>query len=112
MRKIDSNGPNSIVVMDEPGPGNVCHEYQILRDGKELCVIKFQRGPAKENGEPGVTELDLLEILLDRFAGYQSGPYRCRETACAATKTEEALMWLMRRRDAREKRGVLGTSAV
>lgn len=110
---VETESVNRIVTLDPLGPGNVCHEYQITRDGQELGRIRFQKGPLNEEGSvPGVTDMDLLAILLDRFAGYQGGAYRCRETACAATKCEEALMWLMRRRDNRLKRGVMGTSAV
>lgn len=57
----------------------------------------------------GVLDGDLLEIVRDRLRAFQSGPYSCRENACALTHIEEALMWLSRRAEDRVARNVLGT---
>ena len=108
-----------VVVMDEPGAGNACHEYEV-RDcedvgcvpGKVLGKVSFQNGPIKENGVNGLMNEDLIAIVIDRMDGFQSGDYRCRENAIAKTKLEEALLWLRKRTMDREARGVEGTNVV
>lgn len=122
MRVITShkvNGLNEALlvnVLDTPGPGNACHEYQIRHfeqdhDDIELCNIQFQNGPIAENGVNGVSNEALLAIVEDRLLGFQSGDYACRENALALTKLQEAMMWLHKRTRDRMARGVEGTSA-
>jgi hypothetical protein len=52
---------------------------------------------------------DVLAICLDRLQQHQQGPFACRENALAATKVEEALFWMHRRRASRKARNVSGT---
>lgn len=117
------NGLNKallINVLDQPGQGNACHEYQIIRDTHgngdeydqvELCNIKFQNGPILEAGVNGISGEALLAIVEDRLIGFQSGQFACRENAIALTKIQEAMMWLYKRTRDRMARGVEGTSA-
>lgn len=117
---------NDVFALDEPGPGGACHLYQVCRhntgriseeDGtfrtrpeNMLLTVQMQCGARKEAGStPGVIDADLLEIVRDRLWDFQSGPFACRENACALTHIEEALMWLNRRVEERATRGVLGT---
>lgn len=117
---------NEIFAIDDPGPGGAYHLYQICkRDSGQisdedstfrasaenmLLTIQMQCGPRKEpSAQNGVIDADLLEIVRDRLTAFQSGPYACRENACALTRIEEALMWLNRRAEDRITRGVLGT---
>lgn len=95
-----------INVLDQPGQGNACHEYQIIRDTHgsgdeydrvELCNIKFQDGPILEAGVNGISGEALLAIVEDRLIGFQSGKFACRENAIALLKIQEAMMWLSRR---------------
>ncbi len=116
------NGLNEallINVLDEPGQGNACHEYQIRRwvrnagdsyDDVELCNIQFQNGPIQEFGVNGISGEALLAIVEDRLLGFQSGPFACRENAIALTKIQEAMMWLQKRTRDRMARGVEGTN--
>lgn len=116
------NGLNEslrLVVFDDPGHGNACHEYQIRNiepntgdghDDVEMCLIKFQNGPIAESGVNGISGEALLAIVEDRLIGFQSGPYACRENAVALTKIQEAMMWLQKRTLDRIRRGVEGTS--
>lgn len=116
------NGLNDallINVLDEPGHGGACHEYQIRRwvtgqgdehDDAELCSIQFQNGPIQEHGVNGVSGEALLAIVEDRLLCFQAGPYACRENAIALTKIQEAMMWLQKRTRDRVARGVEGTS--
>jgi hypothetical protein len=118
------NGLNEALlvnVLDQPGQGNACHEYQIIRDTQgngdeydqiELCNIKFQNGPILEAGVNGISNEALLAIVEDRLLGFQSGPYACRDNAVALTKIQEAMMWLQKRTHERMARGVEGTHTV
>lgn len=111
------NGLNEALlvnVLDEPGQGNACHEYQVrlMKHGEndvELCNITFQNGPILEAGYNGISNEALLAIVEDRLAGFQSGAYACRENAVALTKIQEAMMWLQKRTHDRMRRGVEGT---
>lgn len=114
------NGLNDALlvnVLDEPGQGNACHEYQIRKwvhseDDVELCNIQFQNGPIGEVGVNGISNEALLAIVEDRLKGFQSGQYACRENAIALTKLQEAMHWLHHRTRERVARGVEGTRAV
>jgi hypothetical protein len=106
-----------VLVLDEPGQGNACHEYSIggaaaqsLAIADEFGHIKFQNGPVKEFGVNGCHQEDLLAIVIDRLRSFQSGEFACRENAIALTKLEEAVHWLNHRTSDREQRGVEGTN--
>lgn len=118
---------NDVFAIDEPGPGGAHHLYQVCRrntgrisedDGtfrtrpeNMLLTVQMQCGARKEPGSiHGVIDADLLEIVRDRLQDFQSGPFACRENACALTHIEEALMWMNRRVEDRMTRGVLGTA--
>ena len=122
MKEIISGNPNSkILVLDEPGQGNACHEYEVrrvaspdatLEQGDYFAKVSFQNGPVKEFGVNGCHQEDLLEIIVDRLGSFQSGNFACRENALALTKCEEALMWLKHRTIGRVKRGVEGKNVI
>ena len=131
MRELTShkvNGLNEalkIQVLDEPGPGNACHRYQI--EWREVAEparaeparrlfhgtvhINFQNGPIGEAGVNGISNEALLAIVEDRLLGFQSAVYACRENEIALTKLQECLMWLHARTRDRLVRGVEGTTA-
>jgi hypothetical protein len=118
------NGLNEaleITVLDEPGQGGACHQYQIeLKEGRfqnvvmtggvESVVIPFQNGPIQEHGVNGISGEALLAIVIDRLRCFQAGPYACRDNAIALTHLEDSLMWLQKRTRDRLARGVEGTS--
>ena len=120
MERLDtiqkSNNLNTLYRDGEAGPGRACHDYVVSfgyglpEDDSDGVHIRFQCGPRKEpESMKGVLDGDLLEIVRDRLRAFQSGPYSCRENACALTHIEEALMWLSRRAEDRAARNVLGT---
>jgi hypothetical protein len=99
---------------------NAPHRFDVTTmkerlDGKEgelevaIESIHFQEGPIIENGVNGVTNEDLLAMVLTRLEHFQNSDFRCRENALAITKIEEALLWLKKRTLDREIRGVEGT---
>jgi hypothetical protein len=120
MRQLTShkvNGLNDqleILVLDEPGSGNACHEYGInMLTGTPGCsgpVINFQNGPIVENGVNGISQEALLAIVEDRLKSFQAGEYACRENAIALTHIQDAMHWLHHRTRERVARGVEGTS--
>ena len=75
--------------------------------------ITWQNGPLgrdEERKEPnGAFVEDVLEICAERLRFYQSSKFRSRENALAITKIEEAILWLNKRTQEREARGVEGT---
>lgn len=114
------------VYAGEKGVGGASHDYIIVKAGSVvydeqentltvnpediLETIRFQEGARKDpNATHGLTDQDLLEIVRDRLKGFQSGDMPTRETACALTHIEEALLWLSKRIKDRIERGVLGT---
>lgn len=116
LRMQRNNNLNDIVYDDVAGPGNGRHHYQVFIKGNAESVasplldIQFQEGSRKDpNAIAGVLETDLLEIVRHRLQCFQDGDYRTRENACALTHIEEALMWLNKRVEDRQERGVLGT---
>ncbi len=98
-----------IVVMDEPGVGGACHEYELRIPDGHSTRISFQNGPIKENGINGLTQEALLAIVMDQLRAFQRGPFSCRENALALTKLEEAQHWLHHRTRERMARDVEGT---
>ena len=121
MQEITShkvNGLNEallVQVLDPPGSGNACHEYQVRlwekdQEDVELCNIRFQNGPITEAGVNGISNEALLAVVEHRLQGFQSGEYACRENAVALTKLQESMMWLQKRTRDRMARGVEGTS--
>ena len=105
------NNLNKVFVRDIVGAGNGRHEYCIAdNDGNELLTLKYQQGARfTEGAVSGILDQDLLEIVRHRLQCFQEGDYRTRENACALTKLEEVLMWMAKRADDRDERGVLGT---
>ena len=117
-KQNEANEQSTVQVVDEPGHGGACHEYRAHVEShpergraveRGLMCLSFQNGPIKEVGVNGITHEVLLAVLIDRMRGFQAGDYSCRENAIALTKLEEALMWLNKRTQGREARGVEGT---
>jgi len=116
--KIGTRKYAKVVCYGVPGNGNDCHEYAVLnshpsensKDLPPLTYVRFQNGPIKEAGVNGCQNEDLISMVIDRLQGFQEGAFACRENAIAMTKLEESLMWLRKRTQDREDRGVEGTN--
>lgn len=108
-----------ITVIDDAGPGGANHEYVVTwpdsavdapgmaHAGGNSLRIKFQKGPVPE-GRNGVTQEDLLQIVEDRLACFQEGPFACEENDMALAWVRAAVWALRRRTDARRAQGVEG----
>lgn len=118
MREItahhDGHGLNESIEIeaDEPDQSGASHFYVATIDGVVVARIQFQKGPRGVQGStPGATEAAILAVIADRLAGFQSGPWSCRENALMLTKVQESIHWTRHRADERANRGVLGTYA-
>lgn len=116
---IGSHRFTEVVVLDEPGEGNACHEYEVrpipskgatIAEGDQFAKVKFQKGPVGECGVNGCHQEDLLVIVIDRLESFQSGDFACRENQKALDHILEAMWWLNYRTNKRQKRGVEGTN--
>ena len=101
---------------DEKTHGGASHQYYISpKDFDKVNVVpgefgnvQFQKGPVAEDGVNGCFMEDLLNIVVDRLEGFQSGDFACRENALALTKVQEALHWMNHRTSDRIERDVEG----
>lgn len=118
MRTIEDHKINpandilTITVLDEPGTGGACYEYQISGSNIDDVRISFQNGPIAEAGINGITQEVLMAICIDRLRSFQAGQYACRENALALTDLESAMNWLHQRTRKRMARGIEGTSTL
>ena len=88
---------------------NQRHTYRIQSNSHMgITYFTFQEGAIQDVGVNGCQIEDLLQICIHRLQGFQKGAFPCRENALAITKLEEALMWLDKRRQDRQVRGVEG----
>ena len=92
------NAPNHFIVKDT--------------DDNEICKIDFQEGPIKECGINGVSNEDLLLMILTRLESFQASPYKCNENQEAIIAINEAVDSLRKRTNNRINRGVEGTNEV
>jgi len=117
MRKLTESPFTVIEVLDEPGQGGACHEYQILSSPQTANEtqalygnVRFQNGSVKEFGVNGCHQEDLLAIVIDRLQSFQAGPFPCEENQAALEHCMEALFWLHERTRGRRRRGVEGVN--
>lgn len=120
MRKLSTiqkrENLNSVLVTDEKGNGGANHAYEIHWNEGEgglhtIIPIQFQNGARKEKDSiHGVLDTDLLEIVRDRYKGFQEGPFASEYNAKALEHIEIALMYVNRRVEDRIERDVLGTN--
>lgn len=95
----------------DPNGGNAAHHYQIVHPdrGEPAAVVHFQHGPRNvPESEPGTTDQALLSILIDRYDGYQGGPFACPENEEVLTHLTAALTCMGQRSRARREQGVIG----
>ncbi len=105
----------TVVAVDDKDPKDgASHEYKLEVDPSPsrgpVGWLGFKHGPSGDpESRPGVTDAAVLAVLIDRYTGFQEGPFRCRENAIVLTHLEEAMHWIHHRERNRAERGVLGT---
>ena len=86
-------------------------EYTINITQHMNCIsFRLQTGPIKEVGVNGCqvdTLIETAKIIIEQL----NTEFPCRENAVVVTKLDEALLWLLKRKLDREKRGVEGLNA-
>ncbi|CQR71375.1 hypothetical protein SpAn4DRAFT_3880 [Sporomusa ovata] len=75
----------------------------------ESVTFVGQGGPIKEVGVNGCQIDDIIEFAKDVITVFNQR-FPCRENSMIITKLDEALLWSMKRKLDRDKRGVEGTS--
>ena len=80
-----------------------------IRNDVNSISFTIQNGPIKEVGVNGCQVDTIIEAAKVILEGLNKN-FPCRENACAITKLDEALLWLMKRKLDREKRNVEGTN--
>lgn len=120
-----ANHQLKIEVLDEPGAGNANHLYRIsgfisssnpsdpwtAKHGVPAvdALRLFQNGPIGEVGVNGTTHEAEAAILIDRFEGFQKGPYACEDNEEGLFHLRAFLECCQRRTRARMAREVEGT---
>ena len=61
---------------------------------EKFLKICFQLGSTKLNGVNGTTIEHVIETLIARLEGFQSGPLGCSENVKAIARLNEGLNWL------------------
>ena len=118
-RQLESvlDRPTVVFASEERGPGNAPIEYiiadkklagSVINTDESFGFIKFQNGVIPENGVNGATNEDLLEILIDRLTGFQTGEYPCGENMMAIRALKTAMMFLDRRTLRRRRSNIEG----
>jgi hypothetical protein len=87
------------------------HDYKVTAPGFEQS-IHFQEGPVKEVGVNGVTNEDLIEVVMHRLHDFQMGPFKSVYNLYAISALNGALQHLDKRTQERKQRGVEGTNVV
>jgi hypothetical protein len=87
--------------------GNPVPRYIHIDEEKHTISFTIQEGPIKEVGVNGCQIEDVIESVKE-FLEVANIAISCRENKMAIMKLDESLLWLMKRRIDREKRGVEG----
>ena len=103
----------------DPSAGNASHTYfgdmenpTLAPDGgkcMEVLHIQFQHGPRDVEGSvPGVTDVAVLQVIIDRYEGFQAGPFACRENQQVLDALLTAKAHMVMRANTRAVQKVLG----
>lgn len=114
----DGLGLNDLVTIyaDDPDPnaGNSSHVYSFVmtEDGitQEVGKLQFQHGPRhEETSVSGILDSAVLEVLIDRYQGFQSSQYACVENEEVLDLLFKAKAKIRERAQRRSDQGTLGT---
>lgn len=85
------------------------HHFIYVRHDVNSLSFTIQNGPIKEHGVNGCQVDTIIEAAKIIIEGLNK-QFPCRENSMVITKLDEALMWSLKRKADREKRGVEGLS--
>lgn len=83
------------------------HNFIYVRNDVNSLAFTIQNGPVKVHGVNGCQVDTVIEAAKLIIEGLNKN-FPCRENAMVITKLDEALMWSLKRKADREKRGVEG----
>jgi len=85
------------------------NSYVYVRNDKNSISFTIQNGPVKEVGVNGC-QIDTMAEVFTHMLKELNKQFPCRENSVAITHFETGIMWLLKRKIDREKRGVEGHS--
>jgi hypothetical protein len=101
------------ITHEVPFQFNAPHHFEVVDNEDNLIqLISFQEGPINEAGVNGVTNEDLLTMVVLRLEGFQNSDFACDENESALGFVRLALDALESRTAKRLARGVEGTHVV
>ena len=111
------DGEHTEVWHDAPKPDyhhHAPHKFQVIatEDRDTLALIRFQEGAIKVHGVNGVTNEDLIAMVIKRLECFQETKYACEDNKEALHGLRKALYHLTARTRERKARGVEGTLEV
>lgn len=91
---------------------NAPHHFTIsnYETGDLLCKVDFQEGPIKEVGINGVSNEDLIIMVIARLEAFQKSDYFCYENEMALSYLNSALTALTLRTKRRTETDIEGTN--
>lgn len=114
----DGFGLNDLITIfadaRDPNAGGASYRYDaVIRVPGSIMLpvleVQFQQGPRDgAESKPGITDTVMTTILIDRFEGYQAGPYACEANQRVLEHLRAAQTILRDRAIERAHRGVLG----
>ncbi|HET7638446.1 MAG TPA: hypothetical protein VFK47_06850, partial [Ktedonobacteraceae bacterium] len=81
--------------------------FLLHADLKPESELVFQDGPVAEYGLNGVTNEEVIEVLIERLNALNQEPFDCYENDMAVSCLKESLIWLNHR--AKKREGIKGT---
>lgn len=114
MEKVKSiqkeNKLNEVFRNGGPSYAGAYHNYSIKTVAGDLLLeVQLQHGGRnEEDSTPGVLDVDLLEIVRDRYKTFVDGDIADSYTSVALLHVESALHLMNQRVEDRVERGVLG----
>lgn len=84
-------------------------DYIFIDDDANIILFEIQNGPIKEKGVNGCQVDQIIHVAKLMIEGLDK-KFPCQENKGAIASLEGALLWLDKRKNNREARGVEGTS--
>lgn len=83
----------------------------LINHDTNTIAFRIQKGPIKENGVNGC-QVDAMVIAAKEIITKLNAQFPCDENEKVIFNLEQAVLWLRKRRENREQRGVEGTNQV
>lgn len=108
VEEIGGFGVNSMSIQDNPNlPSDFVGSPVLIDEDHNIIAFKIQDGPIKEKGTNGCqidTIIEASKLILDKL----NEKFPCEENRMASLHLKDALLFLKKRKEDREARGVEG----